>query len=107
MADMELYQCILTEKSACVIKDKEAILVLRKEKKGAWCKLLKNKVKWKLTSESLNVPNMLSVFKFRYFRLFFVNRIIMCLLTLNTGKMMKTKALFQLVRNEQVSSYRA
>uniref|UniRef100_A0A669R6P5 Putative ATP-dependent RNA helicase TDRD12 n=1 Tax=Phasianus colchicus TaxID=9054 RepID=A0A669R6P5_PHACC len=42
-ADMELYQCILTEKSACVIKDKEAIIVLRKEKKGAWCKLLKNK----------------------------------------------------------------
>ncbi|XP_010716055.1 putative ATP-dependent RNA helicase TDRD12 [Meleagris gallopavo] len=43
LADMELYQCILTEKSACVIKDKEAIIVLRKEKKGAWCKLLKNK----------------------------------------------------------------
>uniref|UniRef100_A0A8C3LXN5 Putative ATP-dependent RNA helicase TDRD12 n=1 Tax=Chrysolophus pictus TaxID=9089 RepID=A0A8C3LXN5_CHRPC len=42
-ADMELYQCILTEKCACVIKDKEAIIVLRKEKKGAWCKLLKNK----------------------------------------------------------------
>ncbi|XP_021264068.1 putative ATP-dependent RNA helicase TDRD12 isoform X2 [Numida meleagris] len=43
LADMELHQCILTEKSACEIKDKEAIIVLRKEKKGAWCKLLKNK----------------------------------------------------------------
>eukprot|EP00076_Gallus_gallus_P025424 XP_015147963.1 putative ATP-dependent RNA helicase TDRD12 isoform X2 [Gallus gallus] len=41
--DMELYQCILKEESACVIKDKEAIILLRKEKKGAWCKLLKNK----------------------------------------------------------------
>ncbi|POI24365.1 hypothetical protein CIB84_011885 [Bambusicola thoracicus] len=43
LVDMELYQCILTEESACVIKDKEAIIVLRKEKKGSWCKLLKNK----------------------------------------------------------------
>ncbi|GAB0195562.1 putative ATP-dependent RNA helicase TDRD12 [Grus japonensis] len=42
-ADMELYQYILAEKSTCVIKDKEAIIVLAKEKKGAWCKLLKNK----------------------------------------------------------------
>ncbi|XP_074014109.1 putative ATP-dependent RNA helicase TDRD12 [Numenius arquata] len=43
LADMELYQYILPEKSTCVIKDKEAIIVLMKEKKGAWCKLLKNK----------------------------------------------------------------
>ncbi|XP_075621529.1 putative ATP-dependent RNA helicase TDRD12 isoform X4 [Balearica regulorum gibbericeps] len=42
-ADMELHQYILAEKSTCVIKDKEAIIVLTKEKKGAWCKLLKNK----------------------------------------------------------------
>ncbi|NXG56218.1 DBP2 helicase, partial [Hemiprocne comata] len=43
LADMDLYQDILAEKSTCVIKDKEAILVLAKEKKGAWCKLLKSK----------------------------------------------------------------
>uniref|UniRef100_A0A8C0B4T6 Putative ATP-dependent RNA helicase TDRD12 n=1 Tax=Buteo japonicus TaxID=224669 RepID=A0A8C0B4T6_9AVES len=43
LADMELHQYILAEKSTCVIKDKEAIIVLVKEKKGAWCKLLKNK----------------------------------------------------------------
>ncbi|OXB67764.1 hypothetical protein ASZ78_010366 [Callipepla squamata] len=43
LADMDLYQRILAEKSACVIKDKEAVIVLRKEKKGSWCKLLKNK----------------------------------------------------------------
>lgn len=36
---------------------------------------------------------------------FFVNRILMCLLTLNTGKVLKTKALFQLVRNEQISTH--
>ncbi|XP_032303044.1 putative ATP-dependent RNA helicase TDRD12 isoform X2 [Coturnix japonica] len=73
LADMELCQCILTEKSMCVIKDKEAVIVLRKEKRGAWCKLLKNKT------------------------VFFINRILTCLLTLNTGKILKTKALFQLV----------
>ncbi|KAM6300487.1 LOW QUALITY PROTEIN: putative ATP-dependent RNA helicase TDRD12 [Aegotheles albertisi] len=43
LADMELYQYILPEKSTCVVKDKEAIIVLEKEKKGEWCKLLKNK----------------------------------------------------------------
>ncbi|NXI68878.1 RH20 helicase, partial [Anseranas semipalmata] len=43
LADMELHQYILTEKSACVIKDKEAIIILTKERKGVWCKLLKNK----------------------------------------------------------------
>ncbi|KAI6077676.1 putative ATP-dependent RNA helicase TDRD12 [Aix galericulata] len=43
LADMELHQYILTEKSSCVIKDKEAAIILTKEKKGPWCKLLKNK----------------------------------------------------------------
>ncbi|XP_074695578.1 putative ATP-dependent RNA helicase TDRD12 [Strix aluco] len=43
LADMELHQYILAGKSTCIIKDKEAIIVLMKEKKGAWCKLLKNK----------------------------------------------------------------
>ncbi|KAK0680749.1 RH20 helicase, partial [Pygoscelis papua] len=43
LADMELHQYILAEESTCVTKDKEAIIVLAKEKKGAWCKLLKNK----------------------------------------------------------------
>uniref|UniRef100_A0A8C4PE58 Putative ATP-dependent RNA helicase TDRD12 n=1 Tax=Dromaius novaehollandiae TaxID=8790 RepID=A0A8C4PE58_DRONO len=43
LADMELHQHILVEKSACVIKDKEAIIVLAKEKRQSWCKLLKNK----------------------------------------------------------------
>ncbi|KAM6409124.1 putative ATP-dependent RNA helicase TDRD12 [Rhynochetos jubatus] len=43
VADLELHQYILAEKSTCVIKDQEAVIVLAKEKKGAWCKLLKNK----------------------------------------------------------------
>nr|XP_013796709.1 PREDICTED: putative ATP-dependent RNA helicase TDRD12 [Apteryx mantelli mantelli] len=43
LADLELHQHILAEKSACVIKDKEAIIVLTKEKRQSWCKLLKNK----------------------------------------------------------------
>ncbi|XP_071900094.1 putative ATP-dependent RNA helicase TDRD12 [Anas platyrhynchos] len=43
LADMELHQYVLTEKSSCVIKDKEAAISLTKEKKGAWCKLLKKK----------------------------------------------------------------
>ncbi|XP_009708180.1 PREDICTED: putative ATP-dependent RNA helicase TDRD12 [Cariama cristata] len=43
LADMELHQYILAEKSTCVINDKEAIIVLVKEEKRAWCKLLKNK----------------------------------------------------------------
>ncbi|KAM6123549.1 putative ATP-dependent RNA helicase TDRD12 [Phoenicopterus ruber ruber] len=43
LADMELHQRILAEKSTCVIKDKEAVIVLAKEKKRVWCKLLKNK----------------------------------------------------------------
>lgn len=45
MADLELYQSVIAEKSRCVIKDTEAVILLVKEKKGAWCKLLKNKVK--------------------------------------------------------------
>ncbi|NWY41606.1 DBP2 helicase, partial [Sylvia atricapilla] len=43
VADLELYQSIIAEKSTCVIKDAEAVILLVKEKKGAWCKLLKNK----------------------------------------------------------------
>ncbi|XP_009949699.1 PREDICTED: putative ATP-dependent RNA helicase TDRD12 [Leptosomus discolor] len=43
LADMELQQYILAEKSTCVIKDKEVVIVLAKEKRGVWCKLLKNK----------------------------------------------------------------
>ncbi|NXG74275.1 RH20 helicase, partial [Baryphthengus martii] len=43
LADMDLHQYILAEKSTCVIKDKEAIIVLVKEKKGTWHKFLKNK----------------------------------------------------------------
>uniref|UniRef100_A0A8B9FB10 Putative ATP-dependent RNA helicase TDRD12 n=2 Tax=Amazona TaxID=12929 RepID=A0A8B9FB10_9PSIT len=43
LADMELHQCILAEKSTCVIKDKEVVIILVKEQKGSWCKLLKNK----------------------------------------------------------------
>ncbi|NXD82412.1 RH20 helicase, partial [Halcyon senegalensis] len=43
LADMDLHQCILAEKSTCVTKDQEAMIVLVKEKKGAWCKFLKNK----------------------------------------------------------------
>ncbi|NXY09597.1 DBP2 helicase, partial [Pteruthius melanotis] len=43
VADLELYQSIIAEKSTCVIKDREAVILLVKEKKGAWCKLLKNK----------------------------------------------------------------
>ncbi|XP_009464032.1 PREDICTED: putative ATP-dependent RNA helicase TDRD12 [Nipponia nippon] len=43
LADMELHQYILAEKSTYVIKDKETIIVLVKEKKGAWCKLMKSK----------------------------------------------------------------
>ncbi|XP_055582901.1 putative ATP-dependent RNA helicase TDRD12 [Falco cherrug] len=43
LADMELHRYILGEKSTCVIKDKEVIIVLMKEKKGAWRQLLKNK----------------------------------------------------------------
>ncbi|NXC06008.1 DBP2 helicase, partial [Orthonyx spaldingii] len=43
VADLELYQSIIAEKSTCVIKDTEAVILLVKEKKGAWCKLLKDK----------------------------------------------------------------
>ncbi|NWV81994.1 DDX17 helicase, partial [Dasyornis broadbenti] len=43
VADLELYQSIIAEKSTCVIKDTEAVILLVKEKKGAWYKLLKNK----------------------------------------------------------------
>ncbi|NXY25818.1 DBP2 helicase, partial [Atrichornis clamosus] len=43
LADLELHQSIIAEKSTCVIKDTEAVILLVKEKPGAWCKLLKNK----------------------------------------------------------------
>ncbi|NXO72226.1 DDX17 helicase, partial [Phainopepla nitens] len=43
VADLELYQSVIAEKSTCVIKDTEAVILLVKEKKGVWCKLLKNK----------------------------------------------------------------
>ncbi|NWV68845.1 DDX17 helicase, partial [Malurus elegans] len=43
VADLDLYQSIIAEKSKCVIKDTEAVVLLVKEKKGMWCKLLKNK----------------------------------------------------------------
>ncbi|NXA65683.1 DDX17 helicase, partial [Mohoua ochrocephala] len=43
VADLELYQSIITERSTCVIKDMEAVILLVKESKGAWCKLLKSK----------------------------------------------------------------
>ncbi|NXR27461.1 DDX17 helicase, partial [Cinclus mexicanus] len=43
VADLELYQSVIAEKSSCVIKDTEAVILLVKEKKGVWCKLLKNK----------------------------------------------------------------
>lgn len=45
---MELHRDILAEKSTCVVKEAEVIIVLVKENKGVWCKLLKKKVKWKL-----------------------------------------------------------
>ncbi|NWR85260.1 DDX17 helicase, partial [Furnarius figulus] len=43
LADLELQESILAEKSTCVIKNTEVVIVLAKEKTGAWCKLLKNK----------------------------------------------------------------
>ncbi|NWS81501.1 DDX17 helicase, partial [Toxostoma redivivum] len=43
VADLELYQSVIAEQSTYVIKDTEAVILLVKEKKGAWCKLLKNK----------------------------------------------------------------
>ncbi|NXP60761.1 DBP2 helicase, partial [Chloropsis cyanopogon] len=43
VADLELYQSVIAEKSTCVVKDTEAVILLVKEKKGAWGKLLKNK----------------------------------------------------------------
>ncbi|NWR48144.1 DBP2 helicase, partial [Regulus satrapa] len=43
VANLELYQSVIAEKSTCVINETEAVILLVKEKKGAWCKLLKNK----------------------------------------------------------------
>ncbi|KAJ7395410.1 putative ATP-dependent RNA helicase TDRD12 [Pitangus sulphuratus] len=44
LADLELQESVFAEKSMCVIKDTEAVIVLAKEKQGAWCKLLKKKI---------------------------------------------------------------
>lgn len=68
LADMELHQCILAEKSTCVIKDKEVVIILAKEQKGSWCKLLKNKVKWKLIWELLRILNIPTVCQCKYFK---------------------------------------
>ncbi|NWH69733.1 P23A protein, partial [Piaya cayana] len=43
LADLELHRSVLAEESAYAIKDKEVVIVLVKEEKGMWCKLLKNK----------------------------------------------------------------
>ncbi|NXQ64269.1 DDX17 helicase, partial [Anthoscopus minutus] len=43
VADLELYESVIAEESTCVIKDTEAVILLVKEKKGAWYKLLKSK----------------------------------------------------------------
>ncbi|XP_064414858.1 putative ATP-dependent RNA helicase TDRD12 [Latimeria chalumnae] len=43
VADLELYDKILTDKSVYVIKYGEPVITLVKENKGAWCSLLKKK----------------------------------------------------------------
>ncbi|NXR78169.1 DDX17 helicase, partial [Pycnonotus jocosus] len=43
VADLELYESVIAEKSTCVNKDTEAVISLVKEKKGVWCRLLKDK----------------------------------------------------------------
>ncbi|XP_023790621.1 putative ATP-dependent RNA helicase TDRD12 isoform X3 [Cyanistes caeruleus] len=43
VADLELYESVIAETCTCLIKDTEAVILLVKEKKGMWCKLLKNK----------------------------------------------------------------
>lgn len=44
--DTELYENILTEKSVCEIKNEEPVIILAKEKKESWLKLLKHKVNY-------------------------------------------------------------
>ncbi|NWU75155.1 DDX17 helicase, partial [Onychorhynchus coronatus] len=43
LADLELQESVYAEKSTCMVKDTEAVIVLAKEKQGAWCRLLKKK----------------------------------------------------------------
>ncbi|CAM5093465.1 unnamed protein product [Natator depressus] len=43
VADMELHANILKGKSVCVIKNEEPVLILAKDKKEFWCRLLKHK----------------------------------------------------------------
>ncbi|NXK33448.1 DDX17 helicase, partial [Piprites chloris] len=43
LSHLELQESVLAEKSTCVIKDTEVVIVLAKEKQGAWCRLLKKK----------------------------------------------------------------
>ncbi|XP_044842960.1 putative ATP-dependent RNA helicase TDRD12 isoform X3 [Mauremys mutica] len=43
VADMELHANILKGKSVCVIKNEEPVIILAKDKKEFWCRLLKHK----------------------------------------------------------------
>ncbi|NWW71094.1 DBP2 helicase, partial [Climacteris rufus] len=43
LAELELHQSVIAEKCTCVVKDREVVISLVKEKRGAWCKLLKSK----------------------------------------------------------------
>ncbi|KAM9122009.1 putative ATP-dependent RNA helicase TDRD12 [Pangshura tecta] len=43
VADMELHANILKGKSVCVIKNEEPVIILAKDKKEFWCRLLKRK----------------------------------------------------------------
>nr|XP_060644004.1 putative ATP-dependent RNA helicase TDRD12 isoform X1 [Anolis sagrei ordinatus] len=43
LADLELKETIVEEKSSCVLRDNEVVVTLAKEKKGSWCRLLKQK----------------------------------------------------------------
>ncbi|XP_019360826.1 PREDICTED: putative ATP-dependent RNA helicase TDRD12 [Gavialis gangeticus] len=43
LVDTELYENILTEKSVCEVKNEEPVIILAKEKKESWLKLLKYK----------------------------------------------------------------
>ncbi|XP_039359433.1 putative ATP-dependent RNA helicase TDRD12 isoform X7 [Mauremys reevesii] len=44
VADMELHANILEGKSVCVIKNEEPVIILAKDKKEFWCRLLKHKL---------------------------------------------------------------
>ncbi|XP_062997501.1 putative ATP-dependent RNA helicase TDRD12 [Elgaria multicarinata webbii] len=43
LADMELQRSILKEKSVCILKNDEPVIILAKEKEEPWCNLLKHK----------------------------------------------------------------